>query len=54
MIFTFSRLSVYETCPYRFNKKYIQGYDESNTYQLALGMGIHKVIEDKINGVSHS
>ncbi|WP_252502745.1 PD-(D/E)XK nuclease family protein [Sporosarcina sp. Marseille-Q4943] len=54
MIFSFSRLSLYETCPYRFYKKYIQEYEEPITYPLALGKGVHKAIEDKINGVSHS
>ncbi|MCM3711050.1 PD-(D/E)XK nuclease family protein [Sporosarcina luteola] len=54
MIFSFSRLSLYESCPYRFYKKYIQGYEEPITYPLALGKGVHKAIEDKINGVSHS
>ena len=54
MIFSFSRLSLYETCPYRFYKKYIQGYEEPTTYPLALGKGVHKAIEDKIKGVSHS
>ena len=54
MIFSFSRLGLYETCPYRFYKKYIQGYEEPTTYPLALGKGVHKAIEDKINGVSHS
>ncbi|MFS0577267.1 PD-(D/E)XK nuclease family protein [Sporosarcina sp. 179-K 3D1 HS] len=54
MIFSFSRLSLYETCPYRFYKKYIQGYQEPVTYPLALGKGVHKAIEEKINGVSHT
>jgi CRISPR/Cas system-associated exonuclease Cas4 (RecB family) len=54
MIFSFSRLSLYESCPYRFYKKYIQGYEEPMTYPLALGKGVHKAIEDKINGLSHS
>lgn len=54
MIFSFSRLNLYESCPYRFYKKYIQGYEEPMTYPLALGKGVHKAIEDKINGISHS
>ena len=54
MIFSFSRLSLYETCPYRFYKKYIQGYKEPSSYPLALGKGVHKAIEDKIKGFSHS
>ncbi|QNK89824.1 PD-(D/E)XK nuclease family protein [Sporosarcina sp. resist] len=54
MIFSFSRLSLYTTCPYRFFKKHIEGYEEPATYPLALGKGVHKAVEDKINGVSHS
>lgn len=51
--FSFSRLSLYETCPHRFYKKYVEGYEEPITYPLALGKGVHKAIEDKINGVPH-
>ncbi|MFS0688984.1 PD-(D/E)XK nuclease family protein [Sporosarcina sp. 179-K 8C2 HS] len=54
MIFSFSRLNLYEICQYRFYKKYIQGYVEPMTYPLALGKGVHKAIEDKINGISHT
>ena len=54
MIFSFSRLSLYEICPYRFYKKYIQGYEEPTTYPLALGKGVHKAIEDKVNRVGYS
>ena len=54
MIFSFSRLSIYENCPNRFYKKYIQGYEEPTTYPLALGKGVHKAIEDKIKGINHS
>ena len=54
MIFSLSRSSLYTTCPYRFFKKYIEGNEEPATYPLALGKGVHKAVEDKINGVSHS
>ena len=54
MIFSFSRLSLYEICPYRFYKKYIQGYEESTTYPWAVGKGVYKAIEDKANGVGHT
>ena len=54
MIYSFSRLNLYTTCPYRFFTKYIEGYEEPTTYPLALGKGVHKAVEDKINGVSHS
>lgn len=52
--FSFSRLSLYETCPYRFYKKYVEGYKEPLTLPLALGKGTHKGIEVKINGANHS
>lgn len=51
-IFSFSRLSLYESCPYRFYKKYVEGYEEPITYPLALGKGVHKGIEKKLNGRS--
>ncbi|PIC57018.1 hypothetical protein CSV80_11155 [Sporosarcina sp. P12(2017)] len=54
MIYSFSRLNLYRICPYRFFKKYIAGYEEPTTYPLALGKAVHKAVEDKINGVSHS
>ena len=52
MIFSFSRLNLYKTCPYRFFKKYIEGYEEPITYPLALGKGVHKAIE-KIYSAMH-
>lgn len=54
MIFSFSRLKLYETCPYRFRQKYIKGRDEPVTLPLALGKAVHKAIEEVINGTSHS
>lgn len=53
MIFSFSRLNLYEQCPFRFYNKYILGKDETITQPLALGKAVHKAIEDKIQGVSH-
>lgn len=52
MLYSYSRLSLYETCPYRFYQKYILGKDEPVTKPLALGKAVHKAIELKINGVS--
>lgn len=54
MIFSFSRLNLFNSCPFRFYKKYIEGYEEPTTLPLALGKGVHKTIEDKINGIEHS
>lgn len=52
--FSFSRLSLYEICPHRFYKKYVEGYEEEVTYPLALGKGVHKAIEDKLEGLDHN
>lgn len=52
-VFSFSRLSLYETCPHRFYKRYIEKYTEPTTYPLALGTAVHKAVEDKMNGASH-
>lgn len=54
MIFSFSRLKLYETCPYRFRQKYIEGRDEPVTQPLALGKAVHKAIESRIKGCSES
>lgn len=51
--FSFSRLTLYVTCPYRFYKKYVEGFEEPLTYPLALGKGVHKGIEIKLKGKSH-
>lgn len=45
MIYSFSRLSLYATCPYRFFLKYILGYEEPVTKPLALGKAVHKGVE---------
>ena len=52
MLYSFSRLSLYETCPYRFYQKYILGKDDVVTKPLALGKAVHKAIELKIDGAS--
>jgi hypothetical protein len=52
MIFSYSRLSLYETCPKRFYYKYILKLEESKiTKPLALGKAVHKSIEAFINGM---
>lgn len=53
MIYSFSRLSLYETCPYRFRLKYIDGREEPVTKALALGKAVHKGIERVISGDRH-
>jgi len=49
-IFSFSRLSLYEICPYRFYLKYVLGWPEPVTKPLALGKAVHKGIELLIQG----
>jgi CRISPR/Cas system-associated exonuclease Cas4 (RecB family) len=51
-VFSFSRLSLYETCPYRFYLKYVLGRPEPVTKPLALGKAVHKGIELFIQGAS--
>lgn len=52
-VFSFSRLTLYEKCPERFYKKYVEGYEEPTTYPLALGKGVHRAVQDKLEGLDH-
>ncbi len=49
MVFSFSRLSLFEQCPYRFYLRYIEREEEPTTEPLALGKATHKGIEQRIN-----
>jgi len=49
-IFSFSRLSLYEKCPYRFYLKYVLDRPEPVTKPLALGKAVHKAIELLMQG----
>lgn len=51
MLFSYSRLKLYETCPRRFYFKYILGWMEPVTPPLALGKAVHRGIEALINGL---
>ena len=52
MIFSYSRLSLYQICPKRFYYKYILKLEDSTiTKPLALGKAVHKSIEAIINGL---
>lgn len=44
-VFSFSRLSLYQTCPRHFYYKYVLEQDEPVTLPLALGKAEHKAIE---------
>jgi len=49
-VFSYSRLSLYELCPYRFCLKYVLGKPEPVTKALALGKAVHKAIELRSEG----
>lgn len=49
-VFSFSRLSLYETCPYRFFQKYVLARPEPVTKPLVLGKAVHKGIELLMQG----
>ncbi|MDT3417141.1 CRISPR/Cas system-associated exonuclease Cas4 (RecB family) [Brevibacillus aydinogluensis] len=49
MIYSFSRLSLYEQCPFRFYLRYVLHRKEPMTAPLALGKATHKGIESIIN-----
>ena len=52
MIFSYSRLLLYETCPRRFYFRYILKLVEKVSKPLALGKAVHKAIEKIIEGMS--
>lgn len=53
MKYSYSRLKLYEQCPYRFFKKYVEKASEEIALPLAFGTAAHKAIEEKIKGVPH-
>src|SRR3954468_18466697 len=50
MLFSYSRLQLYERCPLRFYYRYILGLPERLTAPLALGKAVHQSIESLIKG----
>lgn len=50
MIFSYSRLSLFEQCPNRFRLRYLEGLEEPVTDALALGRAVHRTIELIIGG----
>lgn len=52
MIFSYSRLLLYETCPRRFYFRYILKLVEKVSKPLALGKAVHKAIEKVIEGMA--
>ncbi|MDP4087445.1 MAG: PD-(D/E)XK nuclease family protein [Bacillota bacterium] len=51
MIYSYSRLSLYEECPYHFYKRYVEKREEPITEPLALGSAVHKAIELILKGM---
>lgn len=51
-LFSFSRLSLFQTCPKRFFYRYVLGKSEPVTKPLALGTAVHKALELVVNGAS--
>lgn len=50
MVYSFSRLTRYEECPFRFYLVYVEGRVEVVTLPLALGKAVHKAIELILKG----
>ncbi|MFS0783483.1 PD-(D/E)XK nuclease family protein [Bacillus sp. 1P06AnD] len=47
---SFSRLTLFENCPYRWFLKYVKKKEESDSLPLLLGKAVHKAIEEKMLG----
>lgn len=52
MTYSFSRLSLYAECPYRFYLRYVVQREEPVTEPLVLGKAVHKAIELILKGDS--
>lgn len=50
--FSFSRLKLFESCPFRWYLKYVEKLEEGETLPLMLGKAVHKAIEEKLLGKS--
>jgi hypothetical protein len=50
MIFSFSRLNLFESCPFRWYLTYIEKRETEMSLPLALGRAVHKAIEQKMKG----
>lgn len=53
MIFSFSRLNLYVTCPYRFYLVYVLERGQPDTLPLAFGKAIHVAIEAVLKGSTY-
>lgn len=51
-VFSFSRLKLFESCPFRWYLKYVLKNEEGESLPLMLGKAVHKAIEEKLLGKS--
>ncbi len=51
-VFSYSRLKLFEGCPFRWYLKYVKNHEESDSMPLMLGKAVHKAIEEKLLGKS--
>jgi RecB family exonuclease len=49
-LFSYSRLKLFEECPYRWFLKYVLKLEEGETLPLMFGKAVHKAIEEKMLG----
>lgn len=52
LIYSYSRLSLYESCPYRFYQKYVLGKQEPETEPMITGKIVHEAIETMVKNVT--
>lgn len=50
-VFSYSRLSLFEECPYQWFLKYVLKLNEGEALPLMFGKAVHKAIEEKMNGL---
>lgn len=51
-VFSYSRLKLFEGCPFRWYLKYVENHEEGDSMPLMLGKAVHKAIEEKLLGKS--
>lgn len=51
-VFSYSRLKLFEDCPYRWFLKYVERIEQDDVLPLMLGKAVHAAIESKMNGLS--
>ena len=49
MIYSYSRLSQYENCPYAWYLRYIEGEEGESNYWAENGLIVHKILEQIAN-----